>query len=193
MDRWTEIRTALHVARLGTITESARALGVHRATVVRHIHTLEEELGGPLFERRPKGYLPTEIGLQLLRVAEATEQHFLELKRSANMRQSEIAGEITITSIAVLAPALMPAIAEYQRRHPLVSIRYLADKKLLKLEYGEADIAIRAGSEPSMADHTVRKMSVISFALYAHRDYLVRRGEFKGLEDIPNHAFVTTL
>ena len=45
MDRWNEVRTAFAVARLGTVSAAAQELGLHRATVIRHIDALEESLG----------------------------------------------------------------------------------------------------------------------------------------------------
>ena len=40
-----EIRTAYFIAKLGTVSAAADALGVHRATVMRRIDLLEAELG----------------------------------------------------------------------------------------------------------------------------------------------------
>ncbi|MCG8540561.1 MAG: LysR family transcriptional regulator, partial [Clostridia bacterium] len=69
MDNWNEIRTAACVARMGQISGAAEALGIHRATVHRHIDMLEASLGAKLFLRHAKGFTPTELGLELLRVA----------------------------------------------------------------------------------------------------------------------------
>ena len=44
------MRTALMVARLGTVKAAAEALGVHRATVSRHVDTLEAAFRAPLFQ-----------------------------------------------------------------------------------------------------------------------------------------------
>ena len=44
-----EIRTAYQVARLGTVSGAAEVLGVHHATVIRHIDALEGRLGAKLF------------------------------------------------------------------------------------------------------------------------------------------------
>ena len=43
MEKWAELRTAYQVAKLGTVSAAATALGFHRATVNRHIDVLEEE------------------------------------------------------------------------------------------------------------------------------------------------------
>ena len=41
IEAWDEIRTAYHVARAGTVSGAAAELGVHHATVIRHIDALE--------------------------------------------------------------------------------------------------------------------------------------------------------
>ncbi len=64
---WDEIRTAYHVARLGTVSGAAEALGVHHATVIRHIDALEARIGVKLFQRHARGYTPTEAGEDLLK------------------------------------------------------------------------------------------------------------------------------
>ena len=79
MEAWDEIRTALHVARLGTVSAAAEALGVHHATVIRHVDALEARLGARLFQRHARGYAPTEAGRDLLGVAQDAEDRFAQL------------------------------------------------------------------------------------------------------------------
>ena len=79
MDNWDEIRTAYNVARIGTVSGAAEVLGVHHATVIRHIDALEGRLGVKLFQRHARGYTPTEAGQDLLRVAQATDDQFAQL------------------------------------------------------------------------------------------------------------------
>ena len=73
VDTWGEIRTAYQVARLGTVSGAAEVLGVHHATVIRHIDALEKRLGTKLFQRHARGYTPTEAGRDLLSTAQRTE------------------------------------------------------------------------------------------------------------------------
>ena len=63
MDNWDEIRTAYQVARIGTVSGAAEALGVHHATVIRHIDALETRLGVKLFQRHARGILPACFAL----------------------------------------------------------------------------------------------------------------------------------
>ena len=48
MESWDEVRTAYQVARIGTVSGAAEVLGVHHATVIRHIDALEARLGAKL-------------------------------------------------------------------------------------------------------------------------------------------------
>jgi DNA-binding transcriptional LysR family regulator len=68
MDKWAELRTAYQVAKLGTVSAAAEALGFHRATVNRHIDVLEADIGVRIFIRHARGYALTEIGEDVLRV-----------------------------------------------------------------------------------------------------------------------------
>ncbi len=78
-ENWDEIRTAFQVARVRTVSGAAEVLGVHHATVIRHIDALEARLSAKLFQRHPRGYTPTEAGRYLLAVGQATEDQFAQL------------------------------------------------------------------------------------------------------------------
>jgi len=77
---WDEIRTAYEVAKRGTVSGAAGALGVHHATVIRHIDALERRLGTRLFQRHARGYNATEEGRELLRVAAVTDEQISRME-----------------------------------------------------------------------------------------------------------------
>ena len=93
MDNWDEVRTAYQVARMGTVSGAAEVLGVHHATVIRHIDAIESRLGVKLFQRHARGYTPTEAGDDLLRVAQATEDQFSQLVGRMKGRGDDVSGE----------------------------------------------------------------------------------------------------
>ena len=117
MDNWDEVRTAFQVARMGTVSGAAEVLGVHHATVIRHIDALERRLGVKLFQRHARGYTATEAGADLLRVAQATEDQFNQLAGRLKGQGDEVSGELVVTSLGSLAPLLVPVLAEFQQRH----------------------------------------------------------------------------
>ena len=137
-DHWDEIRTAYQVARMGTVSGAADVLGVHHATVIRHIDALEGRLGAKLFQRHARGYTPTEAGL------------------------------------------LVPAMGEFQERHPDLRVQLVTDTRLFRMEYGEAHVAIRAGKPGDSPDNIVQPFCTSSVGLYATQAYVDAHGRFIG-------------
>ena len=188
---WDEIRTAFHVARMGTVSGAADELGVHHATVIRHIDSLEDRLGVKLFQRHARGYSSTEAGQDLLQVAQATDDQFSQLVNRIKGRGDEVSGELVITSLAAASPRLTGTLARFQKQFPDLVIRYLTGEELLRLEYGEAHVAIRAGSKPENPDNVVQPFVPQDVALYASRDYVEARGLPNSSDDLSGHAFVS--
>jgi len=176
MEYWTELRTALMVARLGTVSSAAEALGVHRATVNRHVETLEGEFGAPLFQRHARGYTPTDAGRDMLEVAARADEMFADLAGRARGRAGQLSGSLIVTALAGVAPLVMPAIREFHIAHPQITLEFAAGAQLARLEHGEAHVAIRAGAKPEVPDYVVTLFRRLRFGLYASRGYVDRAG-----------------
>ncbi len=176
MDNWDEIRTAFQVARLGTVSGAAEVLGVHHATVIRHIDSLETRLGVKLFQRHARGYTSTEAGLDLLQVARATDDQFSQLAGRMKGRGSQVSGDLVVTSLKSLSGTVAPVLAAFQKVHPDVVVRYLTGDRLFRLEYGEAHVAIRAGVAPDQPDNVVQPLIELQMGAFASRDYVARFG-----------------
>lgn len=192
MDKWAELRTAYQVAKLGTVSAAADALGFHRATVNRHIDVLEAELGGRLFIRHARGYALTELGEDVLRVAQKTEELIDDLAGRANGAKTEISGEIKLTLLAPFAGLLMGAITRFREQNPNCQVHIDASEDLARLEYGEAHIALRAGAKPDHPDYVVSFFGRFGFNLYAHESYIRRFGLPEDLGDMDGHQFVVS-
>jgi len=191
MDNWDEIRTAYQVAQAGTVSGAAAAMGVHHATVIRHIDALEGRLGVKLFQRHARGYTPTEAGLDLMRVARATDDQFSQLVGRLKGRGEEVSGELVVTALAEVTALLSPHLAEFQRDHPGLNVRLLASDRVLRLEYGEAHVAVRASTEaPGEPDNVVQPLMHLAMGMFASRAYLDRAGVPEGIEALGRHHFV---
>ena len=190
MENWDEVRTAYQVARAGTVSGAADVLGVHHATVIRHIDAIEARLGVKLFQRHARGYTPTEAGADLLMVAQATDDQFNQLVGRLKGHGDDVTGELVITSLATLAPLMAPLLNEFQGMHPGLIVRYLTGDRLFRLEYGEAHVAIRAGAVPDQPDNVVQPFVKQQIGLYATKDYVAQYGLPKGVQDFGKHRFV---
>jgi DNA-binding transcriptional LysR family regulator len=173
---WDEIRTAYHVARVGTVSGAADALGVHHATVIRHIDALESRLNVRLFTRHARGYTPTEAGEDLLRVAATTDDQFSQLAARLRGAGDAVTGDLIITTIPDLTPLLVPALTALQIAHPDLVVRLQTDTRLFRLEYGEAHLAVRAGQRPQEPDNVVQPLWVMRTGLFAAPAYAQAHG-----------------
>lgn len=192
MDNWDEVRTAYQVARMGTVSGAAEVLGVHHATVIRHIDAIEARLGVKLFQRHARGYTPTEAGQDLLRVAQTTDDQFSQLAGRLKGQGDDVTGELVVTSLSSISHLLVPVLSEFQDMHPGLIIRYLTGERLFRLEYGEAHVALRAGNAPDQPDNVVQPFLKQRIGLFASQDYVDRRGLLKGVDDMGNHCFVAS-
>ncbi|MEO9648587.1 MAG: LysR family transcriptional regulator [Roseobacter sp.] len=190
MDNWDEVKTAYQVARMGTVSGAADVLGVHHATVIRHVDALEKQLGVKLFQRHARGYTATEAGQDLLRVAQTADEHFSQLAGRIKGRESKVSGDLLVTSLVDIAPRLTPVLIAFQRRYPDVVVRYLTDERLFRLEYGEAHVALRAGTVPDQPDNVVQQFHHHRMGLFAAPEYVARHGLPTGLEAFSEHRFV---
>ncbi len=190
MERWTEVRTAHLVAKLGTVTAAAKALGLHRATVIRHVDALEQELGERLFLRHARGYEPTEAGRDLLRVADATEEEFSAFEGRLRGASARLSGEVVVTSVEIIAPLVMTALDRFLSENPRMRVRYDSSDRALNLEYGEAHVAIRARIRPDHPDYVVMPFLTLRSGMYAHRSYVAARGMPDFGADVTDHRFV---
>lgn len=190
MDNWDEIRTAFQVARRGTVSGAADELGVHHATVIRHIDALEQRLGVKLFQRHARGYTATEAGQDLLQVAQATDDQFTQLAGRIKGQGEGVSGELVVTSLESASPMLTPILVAFQAEHPGLRIRYRTGDRLFRLEYGEAHVAIRAGTMPEEPDNVVQPFTEQKMALVASDAYVARHGMPNDADDLKNHFFV---
>jgi DNA-binding transcriptional LysR family regulator len=188
---WDEVRIAYQVARLGTLTAAANHLGVHHATVIRHIDALEARLGSKLFLRNPRRYIPTEAGLELMKTAAKTEDLLGQLAGNLKGHREAVSGDLIVTSLSGLSPQITPLLTEFGRLYPEVRLTFVGDDRPLQLEYGEAHVALRAGSKPQELNNIVQSIGRFPVSLYAHKSYVETHGPLLGDMDAVNHRFVS--
>ena len=106
------------IADAGSFTRAAEALTVAQPSLSQQIKALEQELGGRLLERLPKGVRLTSAGREFLVEARTAVTHAERAARAARSALGLRAGELevaTVTSVGygVLPPALQRWHADY--------------------------------------------------------------------------------
>jgi DNA-binding transcriptional LysR family regulator len=188
---WDELQMFLAAARAGTLSASARALGISPATVLRRMRGLETKLNASLFVRSSRGYALTAAGTELLAHVQAMESEVLAAERQLGGRDLKLSGTIRVATLDDLVQAVLgPVMARFLQRHPSVGIDLVVDSEFTNLARRSADVAIRAGAQPTAADVIARSVCSIGVALYASRDYLRRHPGRPALEDLAGHRVV---
>jgi len=174
--QWDDVRFFLAVARAGSLSAAARALGVGHVTVGRRITVLEKRLGVTLLARTPDGFATTSAGEAILRQSMAMENAALDLERVAAGRDSLATGSVRVTTTDALGYQLVvPAIAALRHAHPDLQVDLILGVRSLDIARRDADLAVRF-ARPASSDLVCRKLGEVGFSLYATRRYLAKSG-----------------
>ncbi len=166
---WDDLQLFLAIARHGTLSAAARALGVTQPTMGRRLAAMEARTGARLLQRLPGGYALTPLGESVIGHAERIEAEALAAERMIRGRDIALAGVVRLTTIDILATRFMaPALAALQRSHPGLSIELAPDTRTLSLSRREADIAVRLSRFESQ-EVFARRIGVVAMGLYVAR------------------------
>jgi DNA-binding transcriptional LysR family regulator len=188
--QWDDLRVFLAVHRLGSHKGAARQLRIDPTTVGRRITALEAALGAQLFLRTPERLQTTPAGHKLAARAERIEVEALDAERELLAADTRLEGSLRITATDGFAYyVLLPALAEFRREHPLVSVEIRIDARTLDLSRREADVAVRLfrPKEPALI---ARRLGEMRFSLFASHDYVRLRGTPRNLAALEPHDFV---
>jgi DNA-binding transcriptional LysR family regulator len=166
--------------------------GVNQTTCARRLQALEEALGQRLFDRVQTGRVLTEAGHALVPAAEAVEAAVRGFEEQAAARRRGLSGALRVTCSETLANvAVIPALAQFNQLYPEIEVEVLTSDRYLDLVAGEADIAIRAMSNPAFGSGlVVRKLMDTWWGLYCSLAYAERYGRCDGMHDLAGHLMI---
>lgn len=172
---WTDLQFLAELARQGSLSAAARALGVTHATVARRIAVLDDGFGQPLFKREAGRYVPTDLGSQIVALAKEMEEPALRVSRAMAGVMPEIAGPVRITATDLIsAELIVPALPALRSEHPGLEPEIIVSGENLSLARRDADIALRLG-QPRQIELITRKLCDIGYYRYASHSYLKGR------------------
>ena len=141
-----------HVYKARSFSRAARDLGLSQPTVSAHIKDLEEQLGGPVFNRLGREIEPTEAGRLLYEQARS----LLTLKRNVIDRMAQfldrIEGDLVVGASTVPGEYLLPGLlATFHAAHPGVRARLRVSDTAAAIDDlrdGEIQLAMVGGTAP---------------------------------------------
>lgn len=85
---------------------------------------------------------------------------------------------------------LMPVLRRFAATYPRIRTRFIASQSLVKLEYGEAHVAIRLGPKLMDPDNVVKPFDRLRIGLYASETYCREMGLPQSPRGFAHHRFV---
>ena len=129
------------VGRQLSFTRAAEGLFLTQSAVSKQIAALESALGLRLFERRTRALKLTPAGERLLR---ATETSLATLREAVAELRAGDEPLVNLTCTPAFASFwLITRLGAFRRLYPGVDIRISADNRLVDLERGRFDVAVR--------------------------------------------------
>ncbi|MBV1836727.1 LysR family transcriptional regulator [Acetobacter estunensis] len=183
---WRDLQFFLAVARAGSLSVAARALGVDHATVGRRVQSLEQATGLTLFERHLRGYALTRQGERLLAVAEAMER---EAGRVAENVEGGLSGTVRISALEGFANFfLAPRIGILTQAHPDLTVEMVTIQQIVSLSRRQADLAV-APTPPTGDRFVAEPLIDYRLFIYASPTYLAAHPPIDAPEDLGAHRF----
>jgi LysR family transcriptional regulator, glycine cleavage system transcriptional activator len=131
------------VCRHLSFTKAAEDLGMTQAAVSYQIKLLEGRLGTALFLRLPRGVMLTEAGEKL---SAEIIRAFAGMREAFHEASKEYEGTLKISVVPTFAAHwLAQNLEPFQAANPELILEVESSHRLVDLEAGEFDVAIRSG------------------------------------------------
>ena len=187
MDNLADIAVFVRVVERGSFTLAAGELELSRAAVSKYVSRLEGRLGARLLNRTTRRLSLTEAGAALFEASRGALERIEEAEGAVAQLQSEPRGRLRVSapmSFGILH--LGPAMADFARAHPRVTLDVRLDDRFVNLVEEGIDVAVRIGA---LTDSTLvaRKLATARMLACASPAYLAEHGEPATPEDLAAH------
>lgn len=179
------------VAETGSMSETARRLGLPKSSVSRGIAALEAALGVQLFHRTTRQVRLSTAGAAFLERARRALALVKEATEALPEQEAEPSGLLRVTAPVDLALAVLAEVAaRFTARYPAVRLDVRLSNREEDLVGGGFDLALRAARRLRDSSLVARRVGTVEFRLYAAPAYLARRGPPRSLADLRGHAWL---
>ena len=136
------------IADTGSLSATARRLGVVKSSISHHVAELERDVGAKVLHRSGRGVALTAVGEALAKHGRAIVKEAAEAVIAAKEAEAP-GGTLRISMPAGIADApLIPMLVAFLDRYPAISIEAVATDQMLDLVAERIDVAFRIGELP---------------------------------------------
>lgn len=183
--------TLVTLARTGSVSQSARVLGVPRSTVSRRLTRIEGAVGVKVAERNKQRFVLTGAGRRLVDGAVEALARLETVHEQARAIGGEVKGVLRVAMPAGVSGALVGVFFAFlQERHPLIDIELtVTDQPAIRLEDGFDMILVIGTPEPS--GWLRRRLTETELLAVASPHYLARAGTPTTIASLREHRLLT--
>ncbi|GAA4342828.1 LysR family transcriptional regulator [Pigmentiphaga soli] len=190
MDSASEIAFFMQIAKHGSLTMAARAMGITPAALSKRLAQLERRLNVRLINRNTRSLSLTGEGRLYLERGSAVLAELEELERALSTIREEPVGQLRINaSLNFGRVRLAPVISAFMREYPRLEVALDLSDHPKDLVEGGFDLAIRLGAQPD-SGLRARRLATNSRYLCASPTYLERHGTPTTLADLARHECI---
>lgn len=188
---WDKFRIFAAVARSGSFTRAASALGIRQPTVSRSIEQLESAIGAKLFSRGSHGHYLTSEGRDILNDVQAAEMLLLRVISRVGEKRAGPEGDCKLLMSEGLATHWFARyfLTPFTVMYPNVQLRLSSDIDVTRTQIPPYDIQIQYAppSDPSLM---TTKVGTFHFLFFASKDYFSKHPMPKKFDDLQDHKLV---
>lgn len=176
MDQLAAMRAFARVVETGSFTRAADLMNMPKATLTKHIQTLEAHLRTRLLNRTTRRVTVTPDGAAYYERALSILTDLDELDGSLSSAQAVPSGRLRIDISPSLATrVLIPALPDFFARYPDIALDVGCTDRPVDLLGENVDCVIRVGEiqDPNLV---ARRIGELHFIAVASPDYLARHG-----------------
>ncbi len=179
------------VAETGSMSDTARRLGLPKSSVSRGVAALEAALGVQLFHRTTRKVTLTTAGAAFLERAQRALLLVREATQALPEQEAEPSGVLRLTAPVDLGLTVLPELAaQFTARYPGVRLEVRLSNREEDLVAEGFDLALRVAKRLRDSSLVARRLGSLELRLYASPGYLARRGAPRGVDELAGHAWL---
>ena len=191
MDSLTDIAVFVQVVQSGSFTGAARRLSLSKSVVSKYVTRLEKRLGARLLNRTTRRLSVTEAGQAFYERSRRGLLEIEEAEAEGSRLQGEPRGTLRVnTPMSFGVLHIAPAIPEFLRRYPELSVDMHLDDRRVDVVKEGFDVSIRISDLPD-SSLIARRVGPCRHAIVASPDYLKRHGTPRTPNELRDHNVIT--
>lgn len=174
----------VHVVEKQGFTAAARALGIPKSRISRHVQQLEDKLDARLLQRTSRRVVVTEAGqAYYLHAREALDQ-MAAAEAAVQRKANRLEGRVTVScSVGMAQFGLSRILPQFLADNPRVDIVQKVSNQMVDLIGSGVDVAIRGHMEQLPDSSLIQtRLSRVRWDLFCAPDYMDRLAPTAGPE-----------